>query len=113
MPLNGLSRENGASGCGLSQLKLPEGATATPQLHRHQIVVGGGESRAGEAHQHAAILDPASQTVMRFTGDVADIGEDQHGHVLIEEMRHRLRRRLGLGKPHVGERPERADDVVA
>ena len=28
-------------------------------LHRHEVVVGGGEPRTGEAHQHAAVLDPA------------------------------------------------------
>ena len=50
---------------------------------------------------------------MGVAGDIADIGEDHHRQVLIEEMRHRVRRRFALGEPHVGERIERAHDVIA
>ena len=89
MPLNGLSRENAASGCGLSQLKLP------PRMRPPRRSLTGtrsssdaGEARAGKTHQHAAVLDPLCEPVMGVAGDIADIGEDQHGKMLVEEMRH-------------------------
>ena len=90
-----------------------ERAPAAPQLDRNKIVVGGGKARAGEPHEHAAILDPARQAIMRLAGDIADIGEDQHRQVLVDEMRHRRRRRFALRQPDIGERPERPADVVA
>src|SRR5437773_42925 len=43
----------------------------------------------------------------------ASVGEDEHRQVLVEKMRHRFRRRLALREPHIGERAERAPDVVA
>ena len=92
MPSNGLSRENAASGCGWSQRQAAaEDAAAAAQPHRHEIVVGGGEPRAGKAHQHAAVLDPARQPVARLARDIADIGEDHHRQVLVEELRSPLR----------------------
>ena len=89
-----------------------EDAAAAPQLHRHEIVVAGREPRTGEAHQHAAVLDPARELVVRLAGDVADIGEDHHRQVLVEELAHRLRPASPVGKPHVGERIERAREIV-
>ncbi len=53
-----------------------ERAPTAPQLDRNKIVVGGGKARAGEPYEHAAILDPARQAIMRLAGDIADIGED-------------------------------------
>ena len=50
---------------------------------------------------------------MGFARDIADVGENKHRQVLIEEMRHRFRRRLALGEPNVSERSERASDVIA
>ena len=50
---------------------------------------------------------------MGVAGDIADVGENEHRQVLIEEMRHRFRGRLALGEPHVGERTERARNVIA
>ncbi len=90
-----------------------EDAAAAPQLYGHQIVIGRGEPGAGETHQHAAVLDPARQAIVGVAGDIADVGEDQHGQVLIEEMRHRVRRRFALREPHVGEGIERPHDVIA
>ena len=90
-----------------------EDTAAAPQPDRHEIVVGRGEPRPGETHQHAAVLDPAREPVVRIAGDVADVGEDEHRQVLVEKMRHRFRRRLALREPHIGERAERAPDVVA
>ena len=89
-----------------------EDAAAAAQLHRHQIVVGGGEPRAGEAHQHAAVLDPGGEPVARLARDVADIGQHDHRHVLLDEAPHRLGGRGDLGEPHVGERIERARQIV-
>ena len=62
-----------------------ENAPATPELHRHEIVIGGGESRSGKAHQHAAIFDPARELIARL-GDIADVGEDQHWQALLDEL---------------------------
>ena len=90
-----------------------EDAAAAPQPHRNEIVVGGGKPRAGKAHQHAAVVDPVREPVMGVAGDIADVGEDQHRQILIEEMRHRFGRRFALREPHVGERAERALDVIA
>ncbi len=50
---------------------------------------------------------------MRLPCNIADIGEDQHRQVLVKEMRHSFGRRLALGKPYVGEWPERPTDIVA
>ena len=57
-PKNGLSRSKGARRFGVSQDKrAAERAAAAPQRGRRQIVGGGGEPRAGEADEHAAVLD--------------------------------------------------------
>ena len=50
---------------------------------------------------------------MRVTRDIADIGEDQHRQMLIEEMAYSFGGRLALREPHVGERAERTADIVA
>ena len=86
-------------------------AAAAPQLHRHEIVVAGSESRAGEAHEHAAFLDPARKLLARL-GDVADISEDQHRQALLDELAHRLRRGAAVGEPHVGEGAECAAEII-
>ena len=91
--------------------RAAERAAAAAQLHRNEIVVAGGEPRAGEAHQHAAVLDPLGQPLARF-GDIADVGEDDHRQPLVDELVDRLRRRAALGLPHVGKRIERAREIV-
>ena len=88
-----------------------EDAAAAAQLDRHEFVVAGGEARAGEAHQHAAVLDPGIEAVARVAGDVADIGEDHHRHALLDELDDRVGGRAALGEAHVGERPERAAEI--
>ena len=89
-----------------------QNTAAAAQFHRHQVVVfGTGEMRTGKAHQHAAVIDPFVQTLARL-GDIADIGEDQHRQMLIEEALHRFRRRDALGEADIGERIERAREVI-
>ncbi len=83
-------------------------AAAAPQFDRHQIVVGRRKMRAGKTHQHAAIVDPFIQPFARRSGDIADVGENQHGQLLIEEAADRFRRRGAFGKANVRERIESA-----
>ena len=45
--------------------------------------------------------------------DIADVGQDQHRQLLIEEMAHRVGRRFALREAHIGKRFERALDVKA
>ena len=112
MPANGPSREKRGERLRLVPAQAAaEHAAAAAQLHRHQFVVAGGQPRAGEAHQHAAVLDPARQPVARVAGDVADIGEDHHRHALVDELLDRFGRRAALGHAHVGERAERARQI--
>ena len=89
-----------------------EHAAAAAQLHGHEIVVGGRKPRAGEAHQHAAVLDPGGQPVARLARDVADVGQHDHRHALLDEAAHRFGRRRDVGEPHIGERVERARQIV-
>src|SRR5262249_23148890 len=88
-----------------------EEAPAAPEFHRHEIVIAGGEMRAGEAHQHAALFEPVHEAIARL-GDVADVSEDQHRQPLLDELVHALRRRAAVGEPYIGEGPERAREVV-
>ena len=113
MLLNGPSREKAASGCGWSQLRLPPSVrpprrsfTGTRSSSER------GEPRAGEAHQHAAVLDPGGEPVARLARDVADVGQHDHRHVLLDEAAHRLGGRRDVGEPHVGERIERAGEII-
>ena len=113
MPLNGLSREKRGELLRLVPAQAAaEDAAAAPQLHRDEIVVGGREPRAGEAHQHAAVLDPFAPAGRALAGDIADIGEDQHRQVLVEEAGRPPRPASRVGEPHVGERIERAREII-
>ena len=90
-----------------------EDAAAAPQFHRNEVVVGRGKPRSGKPHQHAAILDPLGEPIVHVPGDGADVGKNQHRQILVEEMPDRFGRRLALGEPHIGERTERAVEIVA
>ena len=94
----------------LPRERAAERAPAAAQLHRNEIVVGGRKTRAREAHQHAALVDPFAEPLARLA-DIADVGKDQHRQVRIEELLDRLRGRAALGEPHVGERVERAREI--
>src|SRR5262249_58126077 len=77
-------------------------APAAPEFYRHEVVIGRGEMRAGEAHEHATIFEPAHEAVARL-GDVAHVGEDQHRQPLLDELVHALRGRAALGEPNLGQ----------
>ena len=84
--------------------RAAERAAAAAQPHRNEFVVGGCEPRTCEAQQHAAILDPFGEPFARRTGDIADIGKDQHRYILIDEADDRVGRRDAIAHPHIGER---------
>ena len=88
-----------------------EDAVAAPQPYRHQIVLAVRQPRPGEAHQHAAVLDPAADLIVHL-GDVADIGEDHHRQALVEKLGDRLAGRARVRDPHIRERGKRARQVV-
>ena len=69
--------------------RAAERALAVAQAHRQQLVVvaGGGEPRAGEADQRAAVLDPVDKLFARGVRDGADIGHDDHRRLLLEDLR--------------------------
>ena len=93
--------------------RAAEHAAAAPQPHRHEIVVvGRRQARPGEADQHAALVDPARQPLARSRHDGADVGKHQQRDALIDETVDRFARRSALGDPHVGERPERARQII-
>ncbi len=113
IPENGLSRENAARFCGLSQLSAPP-SVRPPRRSRTgtRSSLFAGEMRAGKAHQDAAILDPFVEPLAR-RADIADVGEEQHRQLLVEEASDGFSRRNAFGEPHIGERIERALQVIA
>lgn len=96
----------------LPRERAAEHPAAATQLHRQQVVLGVGEARAGKAHQHPAILDEPRQPGAGGGRDGADVRQYQHRQALVEEAVDVLGGRSGLGDAQVGERPERAGDVV-
>jgi hypothetical protein len=86
MPLNGLARECRQLLGLVPAQAAAENARRGAASDRHQLIVGGGEPRAGKAHQDAAFVDPARQAVARIAGDIADIGEDDHRQALLDEL---------------------------
>src|SRR3954463_469999 len=73
-----------------------ENAAAAPELHRHEIIVCGCEPRSGKADQYAALFDPTGELIARL-GDIADIGEDEHGQALLDELAYGFRPRAPGG----------------
>src|SRR5262249_50771692 len=75
-PRHAKKRTFARKGAGL--LRRPPGQTAaenTPaasEPDRHELIIAGGKPRAGKAHQHAAVFDPARELVARL-GHVADV----------------------------------------
>ena len=88
-----------------------EAAAAAAQFHRHQIVVGLRQPRAGKAHQHAALVDPGGEPLANFRRQRTDIRQHDHRQLLIEELGDGLLRRAAVAEPHIGERRQRAGQV--
>ena len=89
-----------------------ERTAAAAQFDRHEIVVALREPRAGETHQHAALIHPGREPVAKLGRERADVGHHDHRQLLIEELGQRLLRGGGLvAEPHVGEGRERAGQI--
>ena len=89
-----------------------EAASAAPQLHRHQVVVGLRQSGAGKTHQHAALFDPGVEPLADLRRQRADVRQHDHRQFLIEKLRDRLLRgNPAVAEPHVGEWSERTGEI--
>ena len=85
-PANRLSSPNGASGCGVAQdERAAERAAAEPQRHGQQIVAALLQARAGEAHEHAALLHPLLDALLDVVRQGADVGQHQRRDVALDE----------------------------
>lgn len=110
-PENGPSAAKVDRCCGFScGQAAAEDAAAAAQLDRHQIVIGLREAGAGEAHQHAALCDPAIEPLADFRRQRADIGHHDHRQLLVEELADRLLH-AAIAEPHVGKGRERAGEI--
>ena len=76
-------------GCKLLRLRPRHGAAertrAEAQRRRQQLIAALLEARAGEAHQHAALLDPLRDALLDLARQRADVGQHQHGDVALDE----------------------------
>ena len=84
-----------------------ERAAAAAQLDRHQIVVALRQTRAGKAHQDAALVDPGGQAFAKFRRQRADIRHHDHGQLLVEKLGDRLLRSAAIAEPDIRERRQR------
>ena len=112
MPKNGLSRVKALSCCGCSQDREP------PRMRPPRRSFTGTRSSSAAASRGPAKRTSTPPSSIQWVswsrrlGDVADVGEDQHRQALLDELAHRLRGRAAIGEPHVGERPERAREII-
>ena len=60
-------------------------ASAEPQRHGQQIVAALLQPRAGEAHEHAALLHPLLDPLLDVVRQRADVGQHQRGDVALDE----------------------------
>jgi hypothetical protein len=91
--------------------RAAERASAAAQLHRNQVFVGRGrEARAGEAHQHAAVIDPSGELIACLC-DIADIGQDHHRQPLFRNWPTACASAL-IGEPRRAKRPEGAREII-
>ncbi len=86
-----------------------QAGVAAEQLHRQQRIgladrLFGG-ARSGEADQQAALLHPVRQCVALGTGRQRPVRQDQHRQLALQQ-----RRKIGLA--HLGERRQRAAQVI-
>ena len=111
-PTNGLGASNGATCFGVSQDSAPPSVRPPRRsARRDQIVVAGREPRAGEADQHAAAVDEIGDLVVSRPRPDVHVGERQHRGLFGEQVGDRIGG-AGFRLAHVGERRERARDVV-
>ena len=68
-----------------------ERAPACPQWDRQQIVAAFFKTRARKAYQRATAIDEVVNALLRFARKRADVGQHQHGNVLLQERIQRLR----------------------
>ena len=91
MPANGPSREKPASCCGFSQLRLPPRMRPPRRSFTGTRSSSVAPARCGPAKRTST--PPLSIHLFELLarlGDIADIGEDQHRQMLVEEARRRL-----------------------
>ncbi len=86
-----------------------EGTIAPAELDRNQIVLVLirllRKPGTGKTHQHPALVDPIVEPFAELRRERADVGQDDHWHLLVEELRDRLlRRHASLGQAYIGER---------
>ncbi len=82
-PLGGEPRE---------RLRLAPGQRAAEQpltaaqCGRHELVLlGAGQTRAGKAHQYAALPNPSLQALLGIADERSDVGQDQYRDALLQE----------------------------
>ena len=93
-PTKGLSRGEGRQGPrAVPGQGAAEIAAAAAQAHRHEGVVARGQARSGEAQEEAALVDELRHAGMGAGIEGADIGEDQHGDLFVDQLRDGFRDR--------------------
>ena len=86
--------------------RAAEATPAAAQAHGDEIVAARGrEPRSGKAQEQAAALDEGGDLGERFAVEPADIGEDEDGNLLVDELVDRVSRprRAPRGSPRRGE----------
>ena len=113
MPLNGLSREKAGELLRLVPAQAAaEDAAAAPQLYRHQIVVGtrpgaGRRSAPARRHSRSICVRRSSASATLPTSARISIGRRWS-----RKRCHGFRRRDAFGEADVGERIERAGEII-
>ena len=88
-----------------------ERAAAAAQFHRYEIVVRLCQSRAREADEHAALVDPGVEALADLRRQRADVSHHDHRQPLIQKLRDHLLRRTAVAEPHIGKRRQRTGKI--
>ena len=97
---------------GIPGHRAAQHAAAPAQPDGDEIVGGRGEMGSGKAHEDAAVLDKACETVMRLTRHQAGIGKDHDRHMVVEKRAYWI----GGGRPclaDVREGGKRLGEIIA
>ncbi|NJO35858.1 MAG: DUF3604 domain-containing protein [Rhodospirillales bacterium] len=87
-------------------------AAAQTQTHGNQVVAAFFQSRTGETHKHATLLDPGVDTFHQVARQRADVGHNEDGRLLLERLGDGCGE-IGILRPHqLGERGQCLLDVV-